>query len=319
MTPRRHEVPARTGSGRRVRSRCRLSSKCGPSRQHLKCHAPERPDVSAFVYAIAARLLGAHVGGRPQDQPVGLAFVRSCLGQTEVENLGRSVPADLDIGGLQVAMHDAALMCGVEALADLAGYSCGVVERDRSPANALGQRLAVHQFEDEASDTVRLVDAVDRRDVRMTERSEEPCFLLESRQALGIVAEGFRQDLDRDIATKDGVADAVDVAHATGPQQRIHPVRPEHSSGEVRNLVGHEPSRGRERGLFEERRGGGVLGEQRFDLGLQRRILAACAIEKGDSIRICERRGLVIEAIDLGPAVSVHPPGLFEARAAATP
>jgi hypothetical protein len=48
----------------------------------------------------------------------------------------------------------------------------------------------------------------------MRQRSNRPRLALESRAAVGIGREGFRQDLDRDSAIQTGVARFVDFAHA---------------------------------------------------------------------------------------------------------
>ena len=51
--------------------------------QHLEQHDPKRPDVSPFVHRPAARLLGRHVRGRPQNDAV-LGGLGGCS-QVEVD------------------------------------------------------------------------------------------------------------------------------------------------------------------------------------------------------------------------------------------
>jgi len=46
-----------------------LARKRPLARQHLVEHAAERPDVGALVEDMPAHLLGAHVGGGPQQDP----------------------------------------------------------------------------------------------------------------------------------------------------------------------------------------------------------------------------------------------------------
>ena len=108
-----------------------VAGKRGPPGQHFVEHAAERPDVGALVDGLAARLLGAHVGGGAEDHARvrhapgrdGRRLRRSRrrastrlqrLGQAEVEHLDRAVRPDLDVGRLQIAVDDALLVRGFE-------------------------------------------------------------------------------------------------------------------------------------------------------------------------------------------------------------
>ena len=66
----------------------------------------------------------------------------------------------------------------------------------------------------------RLLEAVYLRDVRVVERCQHLRFTLEPRQAVAIVGEMIRQDLDRDVALQPAVAGPVDLAHAAGAKRR---------------------------------------------------------------------------------------------------
>ena len=86
----------------------------------------EGPDVGALVDALAARLLGRHVGGRAEDHarrrcrcarasatatgrarsPTPRRSIQR-LGEAEVEHLHLAVRRELDVGRLQVAVDDA--------------------------------------------------------------------------------------------------------------------------------------------------------------------------------------------------------------------
>ena len=80
--------------------------------------------------------------------------------------------------------------------------------------NPIGQRWPIHQFEDERERAARFLESVDLRDVRMTQGGQEFGFALEPGQAIRIGGEGFRQDLDRDIALQTRVACLVHLAHS---------------------------------------------------------------------------------------------------------
>ena len=75
---------------------------------------------------------------------------------------------------------------------------------------------------------------MDVRDVRVVERGEDLCLTREASAAVGIGAEGLRQDLERDVAIQLRVAGAIHLAH---------PARTDGSE----NLVGTKVSAGCER------------------------------------------------------------------------
>jgi hypothetical protein len=77
--------------------------------------------------------------------------------------------------------------------------------------------LALH---DQELRSGRLLQTVDRRDVRMIQRGEHVRLALEARHALGIMAEPVGDDLDRDVAAELRVARAIDLAHAPGANKR---------------------------------------------------------------------------------------------------
>ena len=55
----------------------------------------------------------------------------------------------------------------------------------------------------------------DRRDVGMVEGGEQPRLPFESEQAIPVLGEGVRKDLDRHLAMKRRVARTVDLTHPT--------------------------------------------------------------------------------------------------------
>ena len=90
------------------------------------------------------------------------------------------------------------------------------VERNRAARDALREVLALDEFHHERRDAAALFEAVDTGDVGMIQRRERLRFARESRQAIGVVREGFGQNLDRDVAVQLRVARTIDLAHPAG-------------------------------------------------------------------------------------------------------
>ena len=74
------------------------------------------------------------------------------------------------------------------------------------------------ELEHERADAVRLLEPMDRRDVRMVGRGEDARLPLEARAAIGIFREGARQDLD-DVAAS-LLSRARYLTHAAGASWR---------------------------------------------------------------------------------------------------
>ncbi len=140
---------------------------------------------------------------------------RAGLGQTEVQHLDDAVGRDLDVGGLEIAVHDPAFVRGVERIGDLARDIHGLRDRDATGREALCERRSFDQLENERADASRLFETVNSADVLVVERREKLCFTSEPGDALGVAGELRRKDLDRDIPIQPGVARAIDLAHAT--------------------------------------------------------------------------------------------------------
>ncbi len=155
------------------------------AREHFEEHHTKRPYIGAMIDRLSARLFRTHVRGRPEDDAhlrhrgsgdgrrqrwVARArrpFHR--LRQTEVEHLHRAVRLQRDVGGLQVTMDDTSFVRGLESISDLVGDGDGLAERHWPLRDAIGERLSLDEFEDERVNVGRVLEAVDRRDVRVVE------------------------------------------------------------------------------------------------------------------------------------------------------
>ena len=240
-----HQLPHRRGScGRqgvpgdllahdgRQHVRHGLSGEQPLARQHLVEHDAEGPDVRTLVDRPAARLLRAHVGRGAEDDSrrahvprqrgrerghVAAAGARRIavvgLGEAEIEDLHAAVGSRLDVGGLEVAVHDAALVGVLEPRRDLPGDRQRLVHRQSAPRQPLREVLALDQLEREREDSVRLLEPVDRADPRMVERGEDLRLAAEPGQALRLVGDLGREHLERDVAPELQVAGAEHLSH----------------------------------------------------------------------------------------------------------
>ena len=137
------------------------------------------------------------------------------LGEAEVEHLDGSVGPHLDVGRLQIAVHDALLVRGVQGIGNLVRQQQGVAERDASRGNAVGERRPVDELHHQRLAAIGALEAVDHRDVGMAERGEGPGFPLEARETIGVLRDRLGQDLDCDLPPEVRIGGPIHFAHPT--------------------------------------------------------------------------------------------------------
>jgi hypothetical protein len=93
------------------------------------------------------------------------------------------------------------------------------------------------QFHRQKRDAVGLLNRKDRDDVRVVQSGQDLRFPLEAGEAIGIVGEGIRQNLDRHVAIEFRISGLVDFAHAAGAEGGEDFVRTEASAGSERQGV----------------------------------------------------------------------------------
>ena len=118
------------------------------------------------------------VGDWAGSWPIDSDFQR--LRQSEIQHFDHAVGADFDVGGLQIAMNDPALVRGLERVGNLPRDGQGFVQCDAASRDAIGQRRPFDEFEHERFDLGAIFEAVNRRDVRMVQRGEHVRFALEA-------------------------------------------------------------------------------------------------------------------------------------------
>lgn len=90
--------------------------------------------------------------------------------QSKIEHLDLIVWRDLHIGRFEIAMHDPALVRGLERFRDLRGNAQRLVERQGAACDPLGERLPFYQLHDDEVTAVGFFHAEERGDVWMIER-----------------------------------------------------------------------------------------------------------------------------------------------------
>src|SRR5262245_11781977 len=90
---------------------------------------------------------------------------------------------------------------------------------ERAASQQIAQRLSVDEFRDEIMHALLLAGVVDGKYVRMIERARGARLLVEAADAAWILAECFRQNLERDLAAQSRIASAVDFAHAASAKR----------------------------------------------------------------------------------------------------
>ena len=131
-------------------------------------------------------------------------------------------------------MDDADVVRCLEGVRDLLRDRYGFTERQRPACDPRAEIFALNQLHRQRACGVGLFQPVHLRNVWMVERGQCPRLALEAHQTIGIVGEPVREDLERDIAPKPGVARTVDLTHSPGAERGQDFVRAKTSAGSQR-------------------------------------------------------------------------------------
>ena len=154
-----------------------------PAGRHLVEHDPERVDVRPRVNRFTTHLLGCHVRERslepalrPRRRLVDVGGGARQLRQAEVQYFHPALGRDDDVGGLEIAVHDAALVRLLERRRHVAAECRDLLLRQRAAGDVLRQRLARHVPHDQEVDPVAAVEIVNRGDVRVVQPGQRLRF-----------------------------------------------------------------------------------------------------------------------------------------------
>ena len=119
--------------------------------------------------------------------------------QPEVEHLHAAVRRHDDVGRLQIAVGDAAIVRRGDGFRDLHAVSQQPVRGDAAGADAVREVLPLDELHREGQDAFRFLDRVNRRDVRMAQGRERTRFAPEAIAEGRILRIRLGNDLHRDL------------------------------------------------------------------------------------------------------------------------
>jgi hypothetical protein len=114
-----------------------------------------------------------------------------------------------------------------------------LVRRQRPVGDARGERLPLHVLHHDVRAVVVAAAVVNRGDIRVRERRRGACFAAESLPPLVMTGRFSGKDFEGDVASEPRIAGAVDLAHATRPEQSGDLVRTKAvADPQVRHMIG---------------------------------------------------------------------------------
>ena len=196
-------------------------------------HAGEGVDVDALVPVVPGEPLGGHVARAAHAErgaADGGAVERA--GDAEVGEVGDPAlgllgPDQQHVGRLHVAVHERLGVRGVERVGHLGDHVHGARRRERAALDEVGEIAAVDEAHVDEELAVDLAVVVDRDDVRVGELRRQRRLALEPAAVLLVGGQLPQEALQRDEPLTTRVVGAVDLAHATAPDQGVEPVGPE--------------------------------------------------------------------------------------------
>ena len=203
-------------------------------------------------------------------------------------------------------MDDAQAVRGGEGTGDFSGVRQGLIERDRALLDSRGEGLAFEVFHHQEVDAVVSAGVVQGADVRVTQRRDGMRLALEPCPELSIARELSRQDFQGDGAIQASVGGAVNLSHATCPDQEVDAVGPQHGTGFQFGRIVVEHGCGRLEHRLIDQHCRAVVLEKRLDLAPELFVGAARLRQKRGTVARVPLEDRRIELSDAFPALGVH-------------
>ena len=217
--------------------------------RHLVEHLAQREDVRAGVDGLALELLRRHVGERSAAARLlaghrrngGVRAIRprrrAELCEAEVDDPRPAVVSQHDVAGLEVPVHDAALVGGMQGVGERDRQLEEALEREPAAGNGGRQALTLHVLHGEERHAVGLVDRVDLHDVRVVQGGHRHRLALEASETRLVPGQRVGQELDGDRPVEGRVDRLPDDTHPAGPDLLDESiVRDDQSSSERQSL-----------------------------------------------------------------------------------
>jgi len=200
-------------------------------------HRSQGEQIAARRERRIARLFGRHIGWRAQYRALGGGGSADCravlvrlsrllvqLGQPEIQHLHLAALVDDDVGGLDVAMDDAAAMRFAERLRHFLGDAHGLQHRHAAALQQVREIFAGHQFHDEEGLAAGgLAIVVDAGDVGVIQGGSG-ARLAQEAGAVGFVLGRRAGEFDGHAARQVGVFREVNHPHSAASQLAENPV-----------------------------------------------------------------------------------------------
>ena len=135
-----------------------------------------------------------------------------------------------DVGGLQIAVHNARLVRGGETSGHLNGDVEDFLQRHGPFGDRHAQCHAIHHFGDDIGNAALHADVVDGQNIGVVQAAGGARFQCEAALLVGIHGAVSMQNLDGHVALQPGIPGAVDLSHAPGPQKIDDPVGSQRTS-----------------------------------------------------------------------------------------
>ena len=183
-------------------------------------HGRGAEEVAAPVDDLAPHLLGRHVLRRPHHHARARDVAHGEAGHAEVHDLHPALPREEDVGGLDVAVHDAHLVRVGEALEDGGDDGDLALEaQGRRGAHGLEEVVPAEELHGDVGRAVGVVAEVEDGDhVGMHHARDGARLALEAVLLLRVPRDLGEHHLEGDVPLEQRVARVVHDAHRARPQ-----------------------------------------------------------------------------------------------------
>ena len=199
--------------------------------RELEEHDSKREDVASVVDRLALSLFRRHIGRRAYDKPFfgqilwrrnscGVGPIRTLrqLRQPEVEHLDSAVGRDDHIARLQVAVSDSDFVRRCERVSYLYRYLEQPLDWHPAVTNQFDEAVPFHELHGEQEHVSIFLNAVDDCDVWVGERGKDPRLSPKTFAPCWVQRELIGDHFQCDDSVQAGIAGAIHLAHAPGPQ-----------------------------------------------------------------------------------------------------